>query len=89
MIDYRYIPRKCPEHEGEHLRPRTLIIKTIDDEEGMGYPTFEYCEKSDKYFDGKKLVGEKEIALQRINNLETNKKKYSLEEITVTIPQSA
>lgn len=88
MENHFYVPSKCPKHKGEYLKLKTLIIKTIDNKRGVGL-MFEYCEKSNKYFDGKKLVEEKEIALQMINNSKINKKKYSLEEITITMPRSA
>ena len=71
---------KCPEHEGEFLKRKDVLIKYPSNPEGVITP-MDYCPNSNKYLSEGKLVPVKEAALKAIIFGDTSNLK--LEDITV------
>lgn len=71
---------KCPEHEGESLKTKDVLIKYPSMPNGIVTP-MNYCPKSKKYLSEGKLVPVKEAALKASTFGDTSNLK--LEDITV------
>ena len=80
MENYAESIPKCPVHEGEFLERKSVGVFHPSMPDGEIVP-LDYCLKSNKYFDGEKLVPLKEAALKGILFGDTSKLK--LEDITV------
>ena len=70
---------ECPKHKGEFLSMKNLIIKYPQNTQGFGHPFFNYCEKENKFYNGKEFVSKEEIALEFVN--EYYKRKYLIPRI--------
>lgn len=79
-MEYCRILPKCPEHEGEFLKEKMVLIKHPSNPEGE-IAVMDYCPESNKYFSEGKLVPVKEAALKAIILGDTSNLK--LEDITV------
>jgi len=72
--------QKCPEHKGEFLEIKNILIKYPSNPEGTIMP-MNYCPKSKKYLSKGKLVPVKEAALESF--IFRNKSNLKLEDITI------
>lgn len=80
MRKYCEVAPKCPEHEGESLEIKNILIKYPSMPNGIVTP-MNYCPKSNKYLSGGILVPIKEAALKAIRFGDTSNLK--LEDITI------
>jgi hypothetical protein len=83
MNNYVHSPQECPEHKGEYLVLRNLDVITPEHPQGMIIPCFEYCEKADKYLNDGKLVSKEKAALEYANQIRSENKKYTIDQIKV------
>jgi len=80
MNHYTQPVKKCPEHKGESLKMKDVLIKYPSMPNGIVTP-MDYCPKSNKYLSEGKLVPVKEAALKAITFGDTSNLK--LEDIIV------
>ena len=80
MSNYAQRAEECPEHKGESLEIKNILIKYPSNPEGTITP-MNYCPKSNKYLSKGKLVPVKEAALESF--IFRNKSNLKIEDITV------